>query len=156
MKVKPTRNWRTMPRQVAAPEASTLTVRNLTPFLEYALRLVANNVVGASPPSEPTKRFQTIQAPPSHAPHNVTVRAVSATQLRVRWTVRTLPLPRPLTSFFFFHLNEAVPSFTGFFLCWFLLKRLSSVTTACLPSFTEFFLRLIWLAWLSQSFAQLT
>ena len=70
------------------PEATTITVSNLTPFMEYALRLVANNVVGPSPPSEPTKRFQTIQAPPSHAPFNVTVRAVSATQLRVRWTVR--------------------------------------------------------------------
>lgn len=58
--------------------------------MEYALRLVANNVVGPSPPSEPTKRFQTIQAPPSHAPYNVTVRAVSATQLRVRWTVCVL------------------------------------------------------------------
>ncbi|XP_032779959.2 protein sidekick isoform X2 [Daphnia magna] len=72
--------------EVADPEATTITVRNLTPFMEYALRLVANNVVGPSPPSEPTKRFQTIQAPPSHAPFNVTVRAVSATQLRVRWT----------------------------------------------------------------------
>lgn len=73
--------------EVADPEATTITVRNLTPFMEYALRLVANNVVGPSPPSEPTKSFQTIQAPPSHAPFNVTVRAVSATQLRVRWTV---------------------------------------------------------------------
>lgn len=72
--------------EVTDPEATTITVRNLIPFTEYALRLVANNVVGPSAPSEPTKRFQTIQAPPSHAPYNVTVRAVSATQLRVRWT----------------------------------------------------------------------
>ena len=73
--------------EVTDPEATTISVQNLTPFMEYALRLVATNVVGPSIPSEPTKRFQTIQAPPSHAPYNVTVRAVNATQLRVRWTV---------------------------------------------------------------------
>ena len=88
MQAQSSRNstWDTV-YEVADPEASTITVRNLTPFMEYSLRLVANNVVGPSPPSEPTKRFQTIQAPPSHGPYNVTVRAVSATQLRVRWTV---------------------------------------------------------------------
>lgn len=55
--------------------------------MQYKLRLIANNVVGASQPSEPTKEFQTIQAPPSHPPKNVTVRAMSATELRVRWIV---------------------------------------------------------------------
>jgi len=55
--------------------------------MQYKLRLIANNVVGASEPSEPTKEFQTIQAPPSHPPKNVTVRAMSATELRVRWIV---------------------------------------------------------------------
>ncbi|CAG9585499.1 unnamed protein product [Danaus chrysippus] len=33
----------------------------------------------------PAKSFQTIQAPPQHPPRNVTVRAVSANNLRVRW-----------------------------------------------------------------------
>lgn len=69
------------------PEASTLTVTGLAPFMQYSLRLIACNVVGLSRPSEPTKAFQTIQAPPAHAPKNVTVRAMSATQLRVRWIV---------------------------------------------------------------------
>lgn len=55
--------------------------------MQYKLRLIANNVVGPSAPSEPTKEFQTIQAPPSHPPRNVTVRAMSATELRVRWIV---------------------------------------------------------------------
>lgn len=55
--------------------------------MQYKLRLIANNVVGPSRPSEPTKEFQTIQAPPSHPPKNVTVRAMSATELRVRWIV---------------------------------------------------------------------
>lgn len=55
--------------------------------MQYKLRLIANNVVGASEPSESTKEFQTIQAPPSHPPKNVTVRAMNATELRVRWIV---------------------------------------------------------------------
>ncbi|XP_039313553.1 protein sidekick isoform X8 [Solenopsis invicta] len=71
--------------EVSDPDASTITVGGLTPFMQYKLRLIANNVVGASQPSEPTKEFQTIQAPPSHPPKNVTVRAMSATELRVRW-----------------------------------------------------------------------
>ncbi|XP_014483007.1 PREDICTED: protein sidekick isoform X1 [Dinoponera quadriceps] len=71
--------------EVSDPDACTITVDGLTPFMEYKLRLIANNVVGASQPSEPTKEFQTIQAPPSHPPKNVTARAMSATELRVRW-----------------------------------------------------------------------
>ncbi|KAK2580567.1 hypothetical protein KPH14_007691 [Odynerus spinipes] len=71
--------------EVSDPDASTISVGGLIPFMEYKLRLIANNVVGPSRPSEPTKEFQTIQAPPSHPPKNVTVRAMSATELRVRW-----------------------------------------------------------------------
>ena len=69
------------------PDARKIMVDGLIPFMQYKLRLIANNVVGASAPSEPTKEFQTIQAPPSHPPRNVTVRAMSATELRVRWIV---------------------------------------------------------------------
>lgn len=71
--------------EISDPDATTITVTGLVPFTLYKLRLVANNVVGASQPSEPSKEFQTIQAPPSHPPKNVTVRAMSATELRVRW-----------------------------------------------------------------------
>lgn len=74
------------------PEATTITVTGLVPFMMYRLRIVANNVVGASEPSEPTKEFQTIQAPPAHPPRNVTVRAMSATELRVRWIVSSFRL----------------------------------------------------------------
>ena len=70
-----------------SPEAMTLTVTNLIPFTTYRLRLIAVNVVGASEPSDATKEFQTIQAPPAHPPWNVTVRAMSANELRVRWIV---------------------------------------------------------------------
>ena len=40
---------------VADPEAKAIIVKNLTPYMEYQLRLVANNVVGASEPSEPPR-----------------------------------------------------------------------------------------------------
>ncbi|XP_067641974.1 protein sidekick isoform X2 [Eurosta solidaginis] len=71
--------------EISDPDAETLTVTGLMPFTQYRLRLSATNVVGTSQPSEPTKDFQTIQARPMHPPFNVTVRAMSATQLRVRW-----------------------------------------------------------------------
>lgn len=71
--------------EISAPDAQSIHVTGLIPFTTYRLRLIATNVVGSSPPSEPCKEFQTIQAPPQHPPKNVTVRAVSATNLRVRW-----------------------------------------------------------------------
>ena len=77
-------SWTTI-YEVADPEAKAILVKNLIPYMDYQLRVIASNVVGASEPSEPTRKFQTIQAPPSHAPRNVTIRAMSATQLRVRW-----------------------------------------------------------------------
>lgn len=71
----------------SSPEATTLKVLHLVPYTLYRLRITAWNVVGASEPSDPTKDFQTIQAPPAHSPYNVTVRAMSSTELRVRWIV---------------------------------------------------------------------
>jgi len=71
--------------EVKDPEASTIHVKNLIPYMEYNLRLVANNVVGASKPSEESKKFQTIQAQPAHPPQNVTIRALEFTKLNVRW-----------------------------------------------------------------------
>ncbi|CAG7730812.1 unnamed protein product, partial [Allacma fusca] len=63
----------------------SILVHNLIPFVQYKLRLVAHNIVGASEPSEPTQQFESLQAPPAHPPRNVTVRAMSATQLKIRW-----------------------------------------------------------------------
>lgn len=85
--------------EISDPDATTITVTGLVPFTMYRLRLIANNVVGASMPSESTKEFQTIQAPPAHPPKNVTVRAMSATELRVRWIVSIYLFH------FAFHLN---------------------------------------------------
>lgn len=71
--------------EVSDPDASTLTVTGLSPYTQYTLRIIARNIVGESAPSENTKDFQTLQAKPKHAPYNVTVRAMSASELRVRW-----------------------------------------------------------------------
>ncbi|GBP30656.1 Protein sidekick [Eumeta japonica] len=71
--------------EINAPEAQSILVKGLVPFTTYRLRLIASNVAGSSTPSEPCKEFETIQARPRHPPRNVTVRAVSATNLRVRW-----------------------------------------------------------------------
>ena len=51
------------------------------------LRLIAENVAGQSDPSAPTREFQTIQAPPSGPPQEVTVRAVNETAIRATWKV---------------------------------------------------------------------
>nr|XP_045601913.1 protein sidekick-like isoform X1 [Procambarus clarkii] len=76
--------WETI-YEVSAPDATTITVQNLIPYTKYRLRLIANNVVGSSTPSESSPDFQTLQAEPAHPPSNMTVRAMSSTQLRVRW-----------------------------------------------------------------------
>lgn len=46
------------------------------------------NIVGTSPPSLPSRRIQTLQAPPDMAPTNVTLRTASETSLWLRWMVR--------------------------------------------------------------------
>ena len=78
-------SWNTIYEVNSEPDTKAILVKNLIPYMEYQLRLIANNVVGPSEHSEPTREFQTIQAPPKHPPYNVTIRAMAATQLRVRW-----------------------------------------------------------------------
>lgn len=46
------------------------------------------NIVGTSPPSQPSRKIQTLQAPPDMAPANVTLRTASETSLWLRWMVR--------------------------------------------------------------------
>ena len=52
------------------------------------------NIVGVSPPSQPSRKIQTLPAPPDIAPANVTLRTASETSLWLRWMVsRTLNYP---------------------------------------------------------------
>lgn len=82
--------WGTVYETSAFGDQRSFVVRNLVPFMEYRLRLIANNIVGSSLPSEPSRPFQTLQSPPHRPPQSVTVRAMSANAIRARWT----PLPQ--------------------------------------------------------------
>lgn len=56
------------------------------PPTSFRMRQV--NIVGTSPPSQPSRKIQTLQAPPDMAPANVTLRTASETSLWLRWMVR--------------------------------------------------------------------
>lgn len=77
-------NWQEIYR-VSAPDATSITVYNLTPFTQYKMRIIAVNIVGPSMPSEPTRQFQTSQDSPNFPPGEVTLRAVNSTALRISW-----------------------------------------------------------------------
>lgn len=60
----------------------------MTPLSSLSFRMRQVNIVGTSPPSLPSRRIQTLQAPPDMAPANVTLRTASETSLWLRWMVR--------------------------------------------------------------------
>jgi protein sidekick len=83
-------NWSVIYESTNHTQNDAIVVHNLRPYTEYRLRLSPVNVVGKSlSPSETSPPFQTLQALPAGPPMNVTLRTVSPTALRVRWT----PLP---------------------------------------------------------------
>uniref|UniRef100_A0A674DSG4 Sidekick cell adhesion molecule 2 n=1 Tax=Salmo trutta TaxID=8032 RepID=A0A674DSG4_SALTR len=57
------------------------------PLGRFRMRQV--NIVGTSPPSQPSRKIQTLQARPDMFPANVTLRTASETSLWLRW----VPLP---------------------------------------------------------------
>uniref|UniRef100_A0A8C9TXB7 Sidekick cell adhesion molecule 2 n=1 Tax=Scleropages formosus TaxID=113540 RepID=A0A8C9TXB7_SCLFO len=71
------------------PDARSLEVPRLNPYTFYRFRMRQVNIVGTSPPSQPSRKIQTLQAPPDVAPGNVTLRTASETSLWLRW----VPLP---------------------------------------------------------------
>ncbi|TSO37067.1 Protein sidekick-2 [Bagarius yarrelli] len=71
------------------PDARSLIVESLNPYTFYRFRMRQVNIVGTSPPSQPSRKIQTLQAPPDIAPANVTLRTASETSLWLRW----VPLP---------------------------------------------------------------
>ncbi|ERE69192.1 protein sidekick-2 isoform 1, partial [Cricetulus griseus] len=70
------------------PDARSMEVPDLNPFTYYSFRMRQVNIVGTSPPSQPSRKIQTLQAPPDMAPANVTLRTASETSLWLRWMVR--------------------------------------------------------------------
>uniref|UniRef100_A0A673YU70 Sidekick cell adhesion molecule 2 n=1 Tax=Salmo trutta TaxID=8032 RepID=A0A673YU70_SALTR len=71
------------------PDARSLEVLELNPYTSYRFRMRQVNIVGTSPPSQPSRKIQTLQAPPDISPYNVTLRTASETSLWLRW----VPLP---------------------------------------------------------------
>ncbi|XP_041363510.1 protein sidekick-like isoform X2 [Gigantopelta aegis] len=75
---------------ISSPNARAINVLNLKPYTKYRLRIIAENIVGRSNSSAPTREFETKQDAPSKPPGNVTVRALNSTALRISWTPLSL------------------------------------------------------------------
>ncbi|KAL4624411.1 protein sidekick-1-like [Arapaima gigas] len=78
-------DWRVLYEKENEPDAQVLEIPNLAPFTHYRFRMKQVNIVGLSPPSQPSRVIQTLQAPPDVAPSSVTVRTASETSLWLRW-----------------------------------------------------------------------
>ena len=65
----------------------SIEVESLSPYTTYQLRLIAQNVVGRSAPSSPSRGFTTLKTVPEVAPRNVTVVALNATAFKISWSV---------------------------------------------------------------------
>ncbi|XP_076739358.1 protein sidekick-2 isoform X3 [Maylandia zebra] len=81
--------WLMVHQLANEPDARSLEVLDLNPYTYYRFRMRQVNIVGTSPPSQPSRKIQTLQAPPDIAPANVTLRTASETSLWLRW----VPLP---------------------------------------------------------------
>ncbi|XP_015735583.1 protein sidekick-2 isoform X2 [Coturnix japonica] len=77
--------WGLIHQLANEPDARSMEVPNLNPYTYYSFRMRQVNIVGTSPPSLPSRRIQTLQAPPDVAPANVTLRTASETSLWLRW-----------------------------------------------------------------------
>ncbi|KTG32606.1 hypothetical protein cypCar_00022826 [Cyprinus carpio] len=81
--------WVVVHQLANEPDARSLEVQGLNPYTYYRFRMRQVNIVGTSPPSQPSRKIQTLQAPPDIAPANITLRTASETSLWLRW----VPLP---------------------------------------------------------------
>ncbi|KAM9843028.1 protein sidekick-2 [Aulostomus maculatus] len=81
--------WLMVHQLANEPDARSIEVLDLNPYTFYRFRMRQVNIVGTSPPSQPSRKIQTLQAPPDIAPANVTLRTASETSLWLRW----VPLP---------------------------------------------------------------
>uniref|UniRef100_A0A8C2JDX5 Sidekick cell adhesion molecule 2b n=1 Tax=Cyprinus carpio TaxID=7962 RepID=A0A8C2JDX5_CYPCA len=80
-------DWVMVHQLANEPDARSLEVSSLNPYTFYRFRMRQVNIVGTSPPSQPSRKIQTLQAPPDMAPANVTLRTASETSLWLRWVV---------------------------------------------------------------------
>ncbi|XP_051904168.1 protein sidekick-2-like [Hippocampus zosterae] len=81
--------WLALQQLPNEPDARAMEVLDLNPYTSYRFRMRQVNIVGSSPPSQPSGEIQTLQAPPDVSPANVSLRTASETSLWLRW----VPLP---------------------------------------------------------------
>ena len=90
--------WQRVYEKSNAPNATKLTVDNLTPFTNYTLRMYSQNVKGRSEPSVSTELFETLASVPSVPPGYLAARQDSLYQntnlstdanVLIKWT----PIP---------------------------------------------------------------
>ncbi|XP_061160026.1 protein sidekick-2-like isoform X2 [Syngnathus typhle] len=82
--------WLMVQQLVNEPDARAMEVLDLNPYTFYRFRMRQVNIVGSSPPSQPSRKIQTLQALPDVSPANISLRTASETSLWLRW----LPLPK--------------------------------------------------------------
>ncbi|XP_062859555.1 protein sidekick-2-like [Trichomycterus rosablanca] len=82
-------DWLMVHQLANEPDVRSMEIPALNPYTFYRFRMRQVNIVGTSPPSQPSRKIQTLQAPPDMAPINVTLRTASETSLWLRW----VPLP---------------------------------------------------------------
>ncbi|KAK3559960.1 hypothetical protein QTP86_030316 [Hemibagrus guttatus] len=82
-------DWVMVHQLINEPHARSMEIPALNPYTFYRFRMRQVNIVGTSPPSQPSRKIQTLQAPPDMAPLNITLRTASETSLWLRW----VPLP---------------------------------------------------------------
>uniref|UniRef100_A0A8C5B5A4 Fibronectin type-III domain-containing protein n=1 Tax=Gadus morhua TaxID=8049 RepID=A0A8C5B5A4_GADMO len=82
-------DWLLVHQLVNEPDARLMEVIELNPYTFYRFRMRQVNIVGTSLASQPSRKIQTLQAPPDISPANVTLRTASETSLWLRW----VPLP---------------------------------------------------------------
>ncbi|KAJ3600310.1 hypothetical protein NHX12_031295 [Muraenolepis orangiensis] len=77
--------WLLVHQLANEPDARSMEVTDLNPYTFYRFRMRQVNIVGTSPASQPSRKIQTLQAPPDASPANVTLRTASETSLWLRW-----------------------------------------------------------------------
>lgn len=86
--IKAQQDWKdasTSPVNVEG-NAERVTVVNLTPWMDYEFRVIAINILGTGPPSDPSPKITTKEARPVVAPSDVGGGGGASRELTITWT----------------------------------------------------------------------
>uniref|UniRef100_A0A8C9WDZ6 Contactin 1 n=1 Tax=Scleropages formosus TaxID=113540 RepID=A0A8C9WDZ6_SCLFO len=79
------KNANTLPANVEG-NAETVTVVDLTPWMEYEFRVIATNTLGTGEPSSPSPKIRMLEAVPVVAPSDIGGGGESSRELTITWT----------------------------------------------------------------------